>query len=58
MGHGAAVTRTHLFPSSAHTMSGKTEREDELSRKTLFHLITNLANVSGHNQIKLTTAQA
>ena len=39
MGHGAAVTRTHLFPSSAHTMSGKTE--DELSRETLFHLITN-----------------
>ena len=24
MGHGAAVTqRTHLFPSSAHTMSGQ-----------------------------------
>ena len=57
MGHGAPVTqRTHLFPSPAHTLSGKTE--DEQSRETLFHLITNLANVSGHHQIKLTTAQA
>ena len=37
MGHGATVTHTHLFPSPAHTMSGKTE--DELCLGTLFHLI-------------------
>ena len=36
MGHGAPVTHTHLFPSSTHTKSGKTE--DELCLETLFHL--------------------
>ena len=39
MGNGAPVTHTHLFPSSAHTMSGKTE--DELKHSSISHKVEN-----------------